>query len=68
LTTAKGNEKEIAGKEQVSATHKIFFKPDVSIIEKDRVVFDGNNYNVILVTDGAYRGHHLEVYLSRVYE
>ncbi len=63
LTTAKGRELKI-GAEIVVADYKLFVE-SIDITEQDRVVLDGNTYEILLVEDYAddSSNHHKQIWL-----
>jgi hypothetical protein len=49
--------------EKVISRHLAFFKIDAGLREDDVVVFGGDEYQVLSVSDAAGQGHHLEASL-----
>lgn len=63
--TLKGDERIIAGKEQVEATHKIYmtYRSDLNDEGDFQIIVDGRTYDILLIGDASGRKHHLEIYL-----
>ena len=59
---ASGGEFESDNSILKRATHIFFMRNNYTIAEgKNRIVFDGKNYNVLLVGDAGGHGHHFEI-------
>lgn len=55
-----------AGAEHVVATHVWFTHAGQDIKEQDRLVYNGQAYNILFVDDVVTMGHHLEVLVEVV--
>lgn len=65
LQTVSGREIYIDQKVTV-VTYQAFADYGADVTVKDHLVIDGNTFNVLLVSDAAGMGHHLEIDLELI--
>lgn len=64
FNTLDADERIIAGREQVEATHRLYMGYRAGLDEENyRIVVDGKTYDILSLSDASGREHHLEIFM-----